>query len=123
LLILCIVLFVSIWLILSLSLTISCCLILLCEFASFCSRALRCAVMLLVKDLYFLCQACMTSVQALLAFIVSLEKSGLILILCIYLSELFISSLKDSITFMRLDFLSASWFSGVLVYPGHAVIG
>ena len=48
LLILCIVFFVSIWLISALSLTISCLLLLLGEFASFCSRALRCAVKLLV---------------------------------------------------------------------------
>jgi hypothetical protein len=48
LLILCIVFFVSIWLISTLSLTISCLLLLLGEFASFCSRALKCAVKLLV---------------------------------------------------------------------------
>ena len=47
-LILCIVLFVSTWLISALSLIISCCLLLLGEFASFCSRAFRCAVKLLV---------------------------------------------------------------------------
>jgi hypothetical protein len=48
LLILCIVLFVSTWLISDLSLLISCHLLLLCVFASFCSRAFRCAVKLLV---------------------------------------------------------------------------
>jgi hypothetical protein len=48
-LILCIiVLFVSTWLISALSLIISCCLLLLDKFASFCSRAFRCAVKLLV---------------------------------------------------------------------------
>ena len=46
--ILYIVLFVSIWLISALSLIISCHLLLLGEFASFCSRALRDAVKLLV---------------------------------------------------------------------------
>ena len=46
--ILYIVLFVSIWLISALSLIISCRLLLLGEFASFCSRAFRCAVKLLV---------------------------------------------------------------------------
>jgi hypothetical protein len=52
LLILCIVLFVSSWLISTLSLIISCCLLLLGEFPSFCSRAFRCAVKLLVYTLY-----------------------------------------------------------------------
>ena len=44
----CIVLFVSTWLISALSLIISYCLLLLGEFASFCSRAFRCVVKLLV---------------------------------------------------------------------------
>ena len=47
-LILCIVLFVSTWLILVPSLIIFCRLLLLGEFASFCSRAFRCAVKRLV---------------------------------------------------------------------------
>jgi hypothetical protein len=50
-LILCIVLFVSTWLISALSLIISCLLLLLGEFAPFCSRAFRCAVKLLVYTL------------------------------------------------------------------------
>jgi hypothetical protein len=50
-LILCIVLFVSTWLISALSLIISCCLFLLIVFSSFCSRAFRCAVKLLVYAL------------------------------------------------------------------------
>ena len=50
-LILWIVLLVSTWLILPLSLIISCLLLLLGEFASFCSRAFRCVVKLLVCDL------------------------------------------------------------------------
>jgi len=54
LLFLCIVLFVSIWLILALSSIISCLLFLLVVFASFCSRAFRCAVKLLIyADSYF----------------------------------------------------------------------
>ena len=48
LLILCIVLFVFTWLISALSLIISCRLLLLGEFASFCSRAFRCVVKLLM---------------------------------------------------------------------------
>ena len=48
LLILCIVFFVSVWLISALSLTISCLLLLFDEFASFSYRALRYAVKLLV---------------------------------------------------------------------------
>ena len=52
LLILCIVLFVSIWLILALSLIMSCHLLLLGIFTSFCSRAFRCAVKLLVYALF-----------------------------------------------------------------------
>jgi hypothetical protein len=47
-LILCIVLFVSSWLISALSLTISCSPLFLGDFASFSSRAFRCAVKLLV---------------------------------------------------------------------------
>jgi hypothetical protein len=43
-LIFCNVCFVSNWLISALSLIISCCLLLLGVFASFCSRAFRCAV-------------------------------------------------------------------------------
>jgi hypothetical protein len=51
LLIFCIVLFVSNWLISVLSFIISCCLLLFGVFASFRSRAFRCAVKLLVYDL------------------------------------------------------------------------
>jgi hypothetical protein len=50
-LILCMVLFVSTWLISALSLIISCHLLFLGEFASFRSRAFRCAVGLLVYAL------------------------------------------------------------------------
>ena len=50
-LILCTVLFVSTWLISALSLIISCCLLLLGVFPSFCYRAFRCAVRLLVYAL------------------------------------------------------------------------
>ena len=50
-LILCIVLFVSTWLISVLSLIVSCLLFLLGEFASFCSRTFRCAVKLLLYPL------------------------------------------------------------------------
>ena len=50
-LILCIVLFVSTWLISVLSLIVSCLLFLLGEFASFCSRAFSCAVKLLLYPL------------------------------------------------------------------------
>ena len=54
LLILCIVLSVSTWLISALSLMISCHLLLLGVFASFCSRAFRCPVKLLVYALQLL---------------------------------------------------------------------
>jgi hypothetical protein len=47
----CIVLFVSTWLISALSLIISYCVLLLGDFSSFCSRAFRCAVKLLVYAL------------------------------------------------------------------------
>jgi hypothetical protein len=77
LLILCIVLFVSTWLISALSLIISCCLLLLYVFASFCSRALRCAVKLLVYGLstFFLEALSAMSFPLSTAFIVS-QKSG-----------------------------------------------
>ena len=42
---------------------------------------------------------------------------------CISLRELFMSSLRSFITFTRWDFRSDSWFSGVLGYPGLAVVG
>ena len=38
-------------------------------------------------------------------------------------SELLISSLKDSIIFMRKDFRTDSWFSGMLVYLAFVVVG
>ena len=50
-LILCMVLFVSTWLISALSLSISCHILFLGEYASFCSRAFRCALKLLVCSL------------------------------------------------------------------------
>ena len=42
---------------------------------------------------------------------------------CISLRELFMSFLKSSIIIMRYDFKSESCFSGVLGYPGLAVVG
>jgi hypothetical protein len=42
---------------------------------------------------------------------------------CISLRELFMSFLKSSIFIMRCDFISHSCFSGVLEYPGLAVVG
>ena len=73
LLILCIVLFVSIWLILALSLIMSCHLLLLGIFTSFCSRAFRCAVKLLVYALssFFLEALRAMSFPLRTAFIVS----------------------------------------------------
>jgi hypothetical protein len=52
LLILCIVLFASTWLISALRLIISCHILLLGVFASFCSRVFRCAAKLLVYALF-----------------------------------------------------------------------
>jgi hypothetical protein len=68
-----IVLFVWTWLILALSLIISCLLLLLGEFASFCSRAFRCAVKLLVYALssFFLAAFRAMSFPLRTAFIVS----------------------------------------------------
>jgi hypothetical protein len=50
---------------------------------------------------------------------------GFYLFICVllYLRELFISFLKFSIIIMRCYFKSESWFSGVLGYPGLAVVG
>jgi hypothetical protein len=72
-LILCIVLFLSTWLILALSLIISCLLLLLGEFASFCFRAFRCAVKLLLYALssFFLVALRAMSFPLRTAFIVS----------------------------------------------------
>ena len=77
LLILCVVLFVSIWLISALSLSISCCLLLLSVFASFYSRAFRCAVKLLVCALssFFLQALRVMCFPLSTAFIVS-QKFG-----------------------------------------------
>jgi hypothetical protein len=41
----------------------------------------------------------------------------------ISLRELFMSSLRSSVIFMRWDFRPASCFSGVVGYPGLAVVG
>ena len=70
---LCIVLFVSTWLISSRSLIISCCLLLLGEFASFCSRTFRCAIKLVVYALssFFLETLRAMSFPLRTAFIVS----------------------------------------------------
>ena len=51
LLIICIVTFLSVWFIPAQSLIISCCLLLLGLFSSFCSRAFRCTVKMLVYAL------------------------------------------------------------------------
>jgi hypothetical protein len=79
-LILCIVLFVSTWLISGLSLIISCLLLLLGLFASLCSRAYRCDVKLLVcaRSSFFLEALRAMSFHLSTAFIVS-HKFGYIL--------------------------------------------
>jgi hypothetical protein len=72
-LILCVVLFVSTWLISALSLIISCPLLLLSEFTSYCSRAFRCAIKLLLYALsrFFLEALRAMSFPLWTAFIVS----------------------------------------------------
>jgi hypothetical protein len=56
-------------------------------------------------------------------FISSLRASTCLPVFsCISFSELFIYSLKDSTIFMRSDFRLASLFSGMLGYPGLAVV-
>jgi hypothetical protein len=72
-LILCVVLFVSTWLISALSLIISCPLLFLGVFASFCSRVFRYAVKLLLYALsrFFLEALCATIFPLSTAFIVS----------------------------------------------------
>jgi hypothetical protein len=47
---------------------------------------------------------------------------GFYLFTCISLQELFILSLTSSIAFMRWDFCSLSFFSGMLGYAGLAVV-
>jgi hypothetical protein len=42
---------------------------------------------------------------------------------CISLRGLFISFLKPSVIIMKSDFRSESCFSGVIVYPRHAMVG
>ena len=71
--VLCIVIFVSTWLISALSLMISCLLLLLGVLASFCSKAFRCAVKLLVYALssFFLEALRAMSFPLSTAFIVS----------------------------------------------------
>ena len=78
-LILCIVLFVSTWLISALSLIISCLLLLLCEFSSFCCRVFSCAVRLLVYALssFFLVALRAMSFPLRSAFLVS-HKFGML---------------------------------------------
>jgi hypothetical protein len=96
-LILCIVLFVSTWLISALSLTISCCLLILGEFASFSSRAFRCAVKLLVYALssFFLEALKAMSFPLRTAFIVS-HKFGY------FVASFSLNSKKSLISFFLL---------------------
>ena len=84
LLILCIVLYVSTWLISAQSLIISCHLLLLSEFDSFCSRAFRCGVKLLVKPLsrFFLEALRAMSLPLRTAFIVSHKFGYVVLLFC-----------------------------------------
>ena len=78
---LCVVLFVSMWLIPVLSLIISCYLFLLGLFSSFCSRAFSCAVKLLVYALssFFLEALRAMSFRLSTAFIVS-HKFGYVVV-------------------------------------------
>ena len=50
-------------------------------------------------------------------------SSCLPVISCISLRELFMSFLKTSIIILRSDFRYISCFSGVMVYPGLAMVG
>jgi hypothetical protein len=95
----CIVLFVSIWFVLALSLIISCCLF-LGVFTSFCSRAYRCAVKLLMYALskFFLAALRTMSFPLQTAFIVS-HKFGYVLASFSLMFEKFlISSFISSLT-------------------------
>lgn len=57
-------------------------------------------------------------------FLFSLRASPCLLVFSsISFSEFFISSLKDTIVFMRSDFKSAFRFPDVLLYSGLVVVG
>jgi hypothetical protein len=110
-LILCIVLFVFTWLISSLSLIIFCYLLLLDEFASFCSRAFRCAVKLLVYALssFFLEALKTMSFPLRTAFIVSHKFGFVVASFSLnskkFLISFFISSLtKESLSRVLFNF-------------------
>ena len=112
-LILCIVLFVSTWLISAPSLIISCCLLLLGEFSSFCSRAFRCVVKLLMCALssYFL-EALRAMIFPLrIAFIVS-HKFG-------YVVASFSLTSKKSLISLFLSWLSYRW----VLFSFHMNVG
>jgi len=116
LLILCMVLFVSTWLISALSLIISCILLLLGVFASFCSRAFRCAVKLLIYALssFFLQALRAMSFPLSTAFIVS-HKFG-------YVVPSFSLNSKTSLISLFISFLTRLSLSRALfnfrVYVG-----
>jgi len=103
LLILCIVLFVSIWLILPLSLIISCCLFLLVIFVFLCSRTFGWTVKLLVYDLsHFFTEALRAmSFPVITAFIVT-HKFGYVVL------SLLLNSKKSLIFFFTFSLTKLS---------------
>jgi hypothetical protein len=101
LIILCIFLLISTWLISVLSLIISCRLLLLGEFASFCSRAFRCAVSLVVNAFssYIL--------EALRAMSLTLRTSFIVFHKFVYVVASFSLNFKQSlISFLFFPLLS-----------------
>jgi len=115
-LILWIVVFVSTWLISALSLIISCCLLLLDEFASFSTRASRCAVRMLVyaHSSFFLEALWAMSFPLRTTFIVS-HKFG-------YVVASFSLKFKKSLISFFISFLSKVLLSRVL-FSVHVNVG
>ena len=115
-LILCMVLFVSTWLISALSLIISCCLLLLGEFSSFCSRAFRCVVKLLV------CALSSFFLEALRAMSFPLRTAFIVSHKCGYVVTSFSLNSKKSLISFFLYFLTKVSLSRVL-FSFHVNVG
>ena len=80
----------------------------------FCFSSLRTSTCLAVFSCNSLRDFCVSSLRA---------STCLAMFYCISLSELLMPFLKSSTTIMRYNFESVPYFSGVLWYPGLAVVG
>jgi hypothetical protein len=113
--ILCIVHFVSTWIILVLILIISCHLFLLSEFATYCSRAFRCAVKLLVNahSSFFLEALRAMSFPLRMTFLVSHKFGNVVASFSLNFKKSLISFFISSLTKVSLSRVLFSFYSYV----------